>query len=134
PGHPGGEGACVVVAPLVRPLSGRLTPELRGANDEGVLEHAPCFEINEQSRCAGIEDFSPVTVVPHNVLVAVPVRTYFFCRRILGPAIDLDKTHPALGHATCEETLTPERTGLGMIDRIEFFCKFALAREIGELG
>src|SRR5210317_2367799 len=70
-------------------------------------------------------------MIPNDVFVTVPVRSNFPGRRVLGSAVDLDKSHASLRKPTREQTLPAERPDLGMFDVIKLFRDPALAVKIG---
>ena len=133
--EPSGEATPVVVPSLgVLPLGGWLAPELGGADDEGILEHAPRLKVLEQSGGTGIEDGSPVAVVAGEVLVAVPVGADLFRSGVLSPAVYLHEAYPPLDEPAGKKALSAEGSNLRMIDLVEFLGGFGFPLEACHFG
>ena len=110
----------MVVAAI--PLSHGSAAKFPAPNDKSVIEHATLLEIIDQGPSA---------------LVDVLGRTgdAFFDAAVMVPSavIKLNKAHPALGHATCEQAVAGKgavtRSAAVLLDDLG-----VLVREIGEFG
>src|SRR5262249_26437842 len=102
--HPHAESVGIVVAAGlgVLGLNSWLPPELPGQHPQGVLQHAPLIEIDQQRRHALVNVLAEPGKLALNIVVCVPVAA--------SAAIDLDKPHAALDQAAGEKTELAERT------------------------
>ena len=82
-GHPRGERARIVVAAFAASaLRAGLAAELRRANHERAFEQAAGFQVGEQCGRASIKNRTPVAVIAHDILVAIPVGPDFLGRGV----------------------------------------------------
>ncbi len=132
-GHPRGEGTGVVVAADARLRAG-LASEFRGADDEGVVEHALAFQIAQECGRAGVEDGAPVAVVAGEVFVAVPVGADGLGLGVFRAAVDLHEADAALDESAGEEALPAEGADVLVVEGVEPADGLAFRGDVGDFG
>ena len=127
-GHPGREAFRVVVAAVLVAFEFALTvggaAKLTGEDDEGFVEHAALFKVFNETGAGLVDIVSLAADFLGKCGVVIPT-----------PVEQLDKADAAFGHASGEETVASEGSGLLHFGSVKFFVLgFVFAGEVGELG
>src|SRR5207245_2725393 len=113
--QPGGERERVVVAPLAA-LGTRHAPELRGPEDDSVVEQPARFEILDQGGGGLVHALAHLAVVLGEVFVRVPVPAW---EAVVGPAPELNEAHPSFEQPASDQAVAAEVFGDLLIEAVE---------------
>src|SRR5262249_4074548 len=118
-GEPGGEGEGVVVAALAALAAGHAA-ELRGPQDNGVVERAEGFQGLDQGGGGAFEAGSNVAVALSMVPMGVPIAAR---EAVVGTAPDLDETDAALQEPAGTQAIAAEFFGDVVVQAVELLCR-----------
>ena len=127
-GHPGGEAFRVVVAAVLVAFQLTLAvggaSEFSGEDDEGFIKHTTLFEVFDETGAGLVDIVGLSTDFLGKSRVVIPT-----------PVEQLDKADASFRHASGEEAVAGEGSGLLHFGSVKFFVLgFVFAGEVGEFG